>query len=79
MRSRKVKSHKEEHHSLINYLIRTGIQPSKFAFFLNEFIKKQPPKKTSVMLNDILKAQAELILFNLKTHALAPLLFFLLQ
>lgn len=75
---RKVKSHKEEHHSVISYLIRTGIQPSKFAFFLNEFLKKNPGKKTSIMLNDILKAQAELILFNLKAHALAPLLFFLL-
>lgn len=45
-----------------------GIQPLSFAFFLTEFIKRNPEKGSSagaLLLNEIMKVQAELILFNL--------------
>lgn len=69
MRSRKVKSHKEEHHSLINYLIRTGIQPGSFAHFLKEYINEEPVKLKSTLaelLTAQLKAEAALIIYYLE-------------
>lgn len=45
-----------------------GIQPLSFAFFLTEFIKQGPSKESSagaLLLTDIMKVQAELILYNL--------------
>ena len=57
-----------EHHSLINYLLRHGIRPTSFAYFLKEFISKEPAKvksELSELLSQQLKAQAELIIYNL--------------
>lgn len=57
------------HHSLAEYLIRSGIQPGSFAYFLSQYIKKNPSKTKSVLshlLSEQLKAQAQLIVYSLK-------------
>lgn len=49
-------------------LTTVGIQPSAFAFFLMEYAKKKPSKKSKLsgLLTAQLQAQAELIQYHLK-------------
>jgi hypothetical protein len=59
---------KFEHHSFLDYLVRAGIKPTSFAYFLSQYIKRKPAKKKSVLsmlLSQELKAQAELIVYHL--------------
>lgn len=54
--------------SLDRCLREAGIQPSAFAYFLTEYVKKKKAsKKTlSILLTDHLKAQADVIVRALK-------------
>lgn len=54
---------------LIKCLIEAGIQPSSFAYFLMQYVKKKPSKRTtlSILLDAQLKSQAKIILYHM-TH-----------
>lgn len=53
--------------TLKQLLYKGGIHPASFAYFLTEFMKKKGrgKSKTSKLLTDMLKSQAELIRFHL--------------
>jgi hypothetical protein len=55
--------------TLHNCLTSAGIQPSAFAFFLSEYVKKKQIKKKnalSILLHAQLISQAEIIRYHLR-------------